>query len=227
MNLLYSFLLAVFILLLPESGQAQYYYRLECDISIKNKVEGGDGALIMGRAYYDKSRNQLVYDIRFPEREVWVIKDTVLYVHIDDQLTHKQNIDQYNQSTVFHKILEGQLNNYGLQGSIFSIKSILRDDDMVITTWVPRSGAEQLGTVLTSTVNDALHGVVFKNYEDQIIGRQLFRDYTVVSGLKIPTEIIQVFYRDTQEEYQVFSFSNIRINNPGNEHMYAYPATGR
>jgi hypothetical protein len=227
MHSLYLLLLAAFFLALPMKGQTQYYYRIECDISIKNKVEGGEGALIMGRAYYDKSRNQMVYDIRFPEKEVWVIKDTVLYIQKDDQLTQTQRIDQYNQSTVFHKILEGQLNNYGLQGSIFSIKSIQRDDDMVITTWVPRTEAEQLGTILTSTVDDALFGVVFKNQEGQIIGRQLFRDYTVVSGLKVPTEVIQVFYRDTLEEYQVFSFSNISINNPGNEHMYAYPVTGR
>lgn len=222
-----TIVLALSMMLVSGNALAQYYYRIECDISIKNKVEGGEGALIMGRAYYDKSRDQMVYDIRFPEKEVWVIKDTTIYVIQKDQVTQSRSIDHYNQSTVFHKILEGQLNNYGLYGSIFSIENILRDGEMVVTTWVPRTDKERLGTILTSTISDALHGVVFKNHEGRIIGRQLFKDYTLVNGLNIPTEIIQVFYREHHEEYQVFSFSNIKINNPGNESMYAYPITGR
>lgn len=213
-------------ILFSATARSQYFYRIECDISIKNKVEGGEGSLILGRAYYDKSRNQMVYDIRFPEKEVWVIKDTTIYTHKDDHVIQSRSIDQYNQSTVFHKILEGQLNNYGLQGSVFSIEDISRDDEMVITEWKPRAEFERLGTIFTSTVNGMLHGVVFKNHEGNIIGRQLFKDYTVVSGLNVPTEIIQAFYRDEQEEYQIFSFSNIKINNPGNENKYAYPSNG-
>jgi hypothetical protein len=222
-----SFVLPVILcILFSVSARSQYYFRIECDISIKNKIEGGEGALVLGRAYYDKNRDQLVYDIRFPEKEVWVVKDTTIYILKDNEVTTSQNISQYNQSTVFHKILEGQLNNYGLQGSVFSIESIVREDEMVVTTWIPRTEAKQLGTILTSTLNDVLYGVVFKNFEGAIIGRQLFRNYTVVSGLNVPTEIIQVFYRDEQEEYQVFSFSNIKINNPGNESKYAYPISG-
>lgn len=215
-------LVPAIVLLLSLTGKAQYYYRIECDISIKQKVEGGEGMLILGRAYYDKSKDQMVYDIRFPEREVWVIRDTSVYIHSNGQIQHIRAIDQYNQSTIFHKILEGNLKNYGLEESIYRVSDIERSGDMVITRWKPSSGQSLLGDILTSTIDDALYGVVFKNSAGKIIGRQLFREYTLVQGLHVPTEIIQVFYRDNHEEYQIFTLSNIRINNPGNQNMYHF-----
>ncbi len=218
---LVAFVSTIF-LLLASPGKAQYYYRIECDISIKQKVEGGEGMLILGRAYYDKSKDQMVYDIRFPEREVWVVRDTSVYVHSHGEVQHIRAIDQYNQSTIFHKILEGNLKNYGLEGGIYRVSDIERSGEMVITTWSPAVRQSILGNILTSTIDDALHGVVFKNSDQKIIGRQLFREYTLVQGLHIPTEIIQVFYRDTHEEYQIYNLSNIRINNPGNQHMYHF-----
>lgn len=217
---------AILLALLPCISRGQYYFRIECDISIKYKVDGGEGMLVLGRAYYDKGRNTLIYDIRFPEREVWAIRDTSLFMVKGEKTEQTRVIDQYNQSTIFHKILEGQLSNYGLQGSVYAVDRVERDGELVITTWKPSQSAPMLGTILTSTLNNQLYGVVFMDAQGAVIGRQLFKDYVIVRGLSVPTGIIRVFYRDTGEEYQVYSLSNIVINNPGNESKYNYPLPG-
>jgi hypothetical protein len=210
------------LLLLSFPAKSQFFYRIECDISIKKKIQAGEGVLILGRVFYDKNIGKMVYDIRFPEKEIWVIKDTTLTIQKGETIDQIRSIDAYNESTIFHKILEGKLNNYGLEGTIYSIKNVTKDGEMVITTWAPASSRLNLGQIFTSTVNGELHGVVFQNMEGEVIARQLFRNYTLVRGLRIPTEIVQVFYKPEGEEYQVFSLSNIRINNPENESKYNY-----
>lgn len=207
-------------------AKAQYYYRIECEISIKNKIPDGEGVLILGKAYYDKNISRMVYDIRFPEKEVWVVQDTTVTIHKNGETERIRGVAAYNQSTIFHKILEGRLNNYGLEGTVYAIQEVERDGDLVITTWAPTRESQALGKIYTSTLDDELFGVVFQNPSGEVIGRQLFRNYTLVRGMKVPTEIVQVFYKDGAEEYQLFSLSNIKINNPGNENMYHYPAAG-
>jgi hypothetical protein len=226
-----SIYLALFLFVVVLAGlpdlQAQHYYRIECDISIKHKVAGEDGMLVLGRAYYDKVAGRVVFDIRFPDREVWVIEDTLVTVHKDGTTRQTMGMEQYTQATIFHLILEGNLNNFGLHGTMYTMGSVRRDEEMVITTWNPGPGNQALGKIHTSNIDGALHGVVFENATGEVIGRQLFRNYLTVRGLQVPTEIIQVFYREEAEEYQVYAFSNIRINNEGNEDFYNYRGTGR
>lgn len=217
------FLVCMSVLFAAGGAKGQYYHRIECDISIKSKVENGEGMLVLGRVFYDKNQAKMVYNIRFPEREVWIVQDTTIHFIKDGKYESATGIDQYNQSTIFHKILEGQLQNYGLSGTIYQIEGVSREDNMVITTWVPRIENKVLGNILTSTVDGLLFGVVFKNASNDIVGRQLFRNYINVKGLSIPTEIVQVYFRPDREEYQVHTLSNIIINNPGNENMYNYP----
>ncbi len=226
MHLIRFFILILPVCLFVKTSQAQYYFRIECDISIKGKTGSGETSLVMGRVFYDRNINKLVYDLNFPEKETWVMRDTIVYVHRQGGLETTRGMEQFNQSTVFFKILEGQLNNYGLRGSTYTVEDVKRDGDLVITTWKPPSNSKTQDRIYTSTANDALYGVVITDPAGEIVSRQLFQKYTTVRGLRIPTEIIQVLYRGGSEDYQVFTLSNIRINHQGNENMYNYPVVG-
>jgi len=46
---------------------------------IKAKSPTGEQQLTVGKLYYDKNVKQIVYDVSFPEKEIWVQRDTVLY----------------------------------------------------------------------------------------------------------------------------------------------------
>lgn len=214
----------VLLISLSLSTLGQTYYRIECDISIKSKVQGGQGSLTLGRVFYDRTAATLVYSISFPEREVWVVRDTLSLVYRNGELLHSSVIGAFTHTTMFHKSLVGSLNDFGLSDSHFTIDKVERDQNMVITTWTPPQMHSHLGRVITSTVGNNLYGVVVMNPQGEIISRQVYKNYLEVRGLMVPTEVIQIAYRDSTEVYQIINLSNIIINNPGNEEMYHYAA---
>jgi hypothetical protein len=211
------------LILANKSLTGQHFYRIESDISIKSKVQGGEGSLTVAKVYYDKTIKKLVYDISFPEREVWVVEDSHSRIYRDGILYQDETGDPFVETTLFHKCLDGSLNDFGLRNSPYQIEKVERDGNMVITTWNPPQQLN-LGQILTSMVNNTLYGVIMKNSSGNIVSRQLYENYSNVGGLKVPTEITQVMYTPDGEVYQVITLSNIVINSVKNENMYNYSA---
>jgi hypothetical protein len=211
------------LMLFAGASYGQSYFRIEADVSMKTKPTDGKGQLILGRVYYDRTHRKMVYDIRFPEHEVWVMRDSMAYTFRDSELVRTDTINPFIESTVFHKCLEGKLADFGLKDTFYKVTNIEKQDDMVITTWNPPPDFIFKGSILTSSIDNLLHGVVILNEEEKVLSRQVFKDYALVSGLKIPTEMIQVMYIDDQEIYQTITLSNIRINNMKDETFYNHP----
>lgn len=203
-------------------AHGQSYFRLEAKVSIKNKEKNGMGSLMMGKVYYDIHQKKLVYDLTFPEKEVWVVRDSISKVYRNNLLYNTEKINPFVETTIFHKCLIGNLNDFGLKNSFYTIDNIERDQGLVITTWLPPDDMG-LGPILTSTQNNVLQGVIFKTQEGDVFNKQIYKEYITVSGLKIPTEIIQVITRDGSEIYQIVNLSEIKINSTSNERMYIYP----
>lgn len=208
--------------LLPTT-YGQSFFRIEADVSMKTKPTDGKGQLIIGRVYYDRTYRKMVYDIRFPEKEVWVIKDSLAYTYQNGKLLRSDRVNPFIESTVFHKCLEGKLNDFGLRDSYYKVSKVEKDGGLVITTWLPPEGFIFKGSVLTSNKGNDLYGVVVLNERGAVLSRQLFKEYKVVSGLKIPADMIQVLYFGTGEIYQVITLSDVKINNLKNENFYNYP----
>lgn len=219
----YKFLPGVVLfILLNKTAFGQSFYRIECDISIKSKTQGGQGNLTLGKVFYDRTIKKMVYDITFPEKEVWVVKDSLSIVYREGSLFKKGIVNPFIETTVFHKCLEGKLNDFGLKSSPYQIEKVEKDGDMVITTWKPPTGVAVLGQIATSTVNNSLYGVVIKDALGEILSKQVYKNYVLVNGLKVPSEIIQVMFKDGTEIYQVITLSNIAVNSIKNENMYNY-----
>lgn len=217
-------LLLILLILFYPSGilLAQYFYRIEADISIKTKA-GNFSQLTMGRVFYDINIKKLVYNITFPEKEVWVVKDSVVSTYVGGKLVKKTTTVALVQSTIFHLALEGRLSDYGLSKSLYKITKVEKDGDMVITTYSPPPQMKGFGDIAISTKNKSLYGVVFFSADKKILSKQIVKSYTTVSGLKFPAEIIQIYYKEGKENYQVMTFKNIKVNNQQNESFYRYP----
>lgn len=216
-------LLIFLTLMLPKIIFGQHFFRIEGDFSVKEKTES-QSQLTIGHFYFDKNIGKLVYNITFPEKQVMVSEDTVLYLFMADTLASRTRSVDLTKFSIFYLTLNNQLNNYGLDNSFYKIDNVENDGDMVISTWVPgKRFSKHFGKVLLSQKNNRLFGIVFYNVEDQIIGKQFFEDYKVINGINFPTKMVKITFNGEQKNYQVTTFENIKLNNLNEKYYYDFP----
>jgi len=177
----------------------------------------------MGKVYYDKTVKKIVYNITFPEPETWVIQDTSFYRLKAKKVVSKQKSFLVPNSSIFHFALTGQLADYGLKNSLYKVEQVKKDGNMVISTWQPEAKLSKvMGKVVMSNVNKKLNGVVFFNTAGDILSKQFYKNYINVSGCEFPTEITQISYLKTGQNYQVTTYKNVVINQNGEEGIYNF-----
>jgi hypothetical protein len=220
----YRFLLIFF--LLPIVVQAQHYYRVKADFSFKFKGDEVSGSsLVMGTAYFDKIAGKITYRVKFPRPEVWVMQDTSMYKFREGKLVERTFVPSPVEMSIFNLALQSNMNNFGLESSVFTLESVERDQGMVITTWNPPpiEGENRLGQIIIANQDGLLKGVVFKNEAGNVVAKQFYDDYTTVSGIHFPKEITQINYaEDGTESYQVTNYKNIIIDESGEDHWYRF-----
>jgi len=218
-------IIILFVMLMPLllSAQKEAYYRLRADFTIKEKSTDGRSSLTMGQVFYDRMKKKIIYNVKFPEKEMWLFQDTVMYKVQKTKVDKKPLMPGYVDFSIFNLALNNNLKDYGLKNSIYSLKSVVKENNMVISTWVPQKEyAKALGEVRISVVNNKLYGVVFYNVKKAIIGKQIFNNYMKIKSFEFPTEIISFSYQDNgQEIHQVTTYKNLKINN-WDEDTYNY-----
>ena len=216
----------IFFLLFPISllqVEPQLFFRISTDFIIKAKSPSGEQQLTVGKLFYDKNLKQIVYEVSFPEREIWVQKDTILYKIVDSKVIGKQRIPTGIEFSIYNLALNGNLAYYGLKKTKFRIKKVEKSDSSVISTWEPPAASKKyLGDILLSNVKQQLDGIVFKNSSGEVVARQFFRNYIKVKGISFPQEIIKENYVNGQKVYELTTFSNILINDLSGENRYDY-----
>lgn len=213
----------LFIFLLPKLVFGQQFYRIKADFSIKAKLQDGTSQLTMGTVYYDKTSKKLVYKIKFPEPEIWVTIDTLLYKISNEKIVEKQSVPAMTEFSIFHLSLNGRLPDYGLRNTFYSITKVDKDEDMVITTWEPATGLDKsLGKIMISNKKKRLFGIIFFDSENNTRSKQFFEEYNNYQGLDFPGKIVQISYIGEQENYQITTFKNVIINDVKESDMYNY-----
>lgn len=218
------FHLLLFIIPLFSIGQTDIYYRVRAEFSVKEKSSDGRSSLTMGKVYYDKARKRIVYDVLFPEKEMWLFTDSVMYT-IKDGITKKQPIvPGYIDFSIFNLSLNNNLKDYGLKNSIYELEKVTRDEDMVISVWTPKKEyAEIIGNVKVSIRGNQLYGVLVYDAAKKQIGKQVFSDYIKIGGFEFPGEIINFTYLENGEEItQITNYKHVKINNWDEDYFYNY-----
>lgn len=219
-----KFLLIILLLkLLPCYVVGQQFYRVQADFSIKEKQVNGASTLVMGTVYYDKAVKKVVYDIKFPKKAVWVIENNVLYNIAENKLISKQPTIISAEESIFHLALTGRLADYGLKNSMFKIDHVEKEDNMVISIWLPDlANRKKLGKVVMSHINKKLNGIVFYNSANEVLTKQFFKNYSNVQGCEFPGEIDQTSFIKTGKNFQVTTYKKININATDHMEMYNY-----
>lgn len=219
------FLLSVCLSFVVCNGQQ--YTRIHADFSVKIKNASGGQSLTMGQVFYDRNNKQLIYYLSFPEKEIWVTSDTMVYQIRDGKLIHQTATFSMAEFTVFHLALNSHLQDFGLKNTRYVSGDIKREGDLVITTWSPPVKArEKLGNILVSVKNKQLFGVVFEDPKGVIIRKQFFENYILINGLAFPGRIVEINITNGIENYQVTSYKNVVIDEMENDNKYFYNTSG-
>jgi len=202
---------------------SQGYFRFSADFSIKAKDAAGKGTLTMGRVYYDKNIRKIVYQTKFPEIETWVTADTCMFKFANGKLVQKAIIPSVVEMSIYHLALNGQLPDFGLKKSFFKVEKVEKENEMVITTWLPPSNfANKIGKILVSNKEKKLFGIVFLDVKGAVAAKQFFNNYQNYKGLFFPTEIVNIKVLNGKELYEVTTYKNIKVNDYVDDNLYNY-----
>ncbi len=223
--------LFVWLVLLAIQLPAQSeFFRFKSDFSIKEKQTGKDqGRLITGTIYYDKNLDKTVYDIRFPELEQWLVRDTFMYRMKSDSLVSQLMVPPVGEFSLFNMILSQQLNDFGLAKVGYAPGEVHQDGNQVIARWLPPEHLKAyLGEVTMALENKRLSAVAFFDKDKKLVSKFYFQDYTVENGLPVPGKIYQIFYREAGEFVRIMTLKNITINQADEDSTYDFdtPAGG-
>lgn len=231
MNIPIRFALLALMLFGGKSLYAQTeFYRFKSDFSIKEKEAGKDqGRLITGAIYYDKNLHKTVYQIRFPEPEKWMVRDTFMYRMKADTLVSQQMVPPVGEFSIFNMILSQQLNDFGLAKVGYTPGEVQQEGNQVISKWLPPEQLKaHLGPVSMAQENKRLSAAAFYDKDEHLISKFYFQDYSVQNGLPVPGKIYQIFYRPEGEFVRIMTLKNILINQANEDSTYdfATPAGG-
>ena len=221
--------LIVFFTVLPNLTIGQHYFRMAAEFSIKEKFSDGKLTLTMGKIYYDRNYKKLVYNVKFPEKETWVIMDTVFNKIVNNQLIMRQFIPLMPSSTLFDYALSSNLDNFGLENSFYAVSSVNREGDMVISTWLPDARLKkQFGKIVISKKANKLFGIAFYSPKDELLKKQIFKSFIRAGGVEFPSEITEIIYKisktgEVTKEMKVSTFKNLIVNDLKEDEIYNFP----
>jgi hypothetical protein len=223
MRIKYTCLIFLILFIKPMVILSQNYHRFEANISIKTLLENGKGTLEMGKVYFDKNSNSLIYDFAFPEKfSVLLIDSNIIVVKNKEIVSNNKGFNMVNHS-IYNAFLNNQWNTYGMSSnSIYKISKIEKEEDLLVTTWSYKGNNNIFGEIKTAIKNRMLYSVIIFDRNNKVTSKQFFENYKNIDGLNIPTEIIQIYYKDAEVIKQVITYSTIILNNETKSHYYNY-----
>ena len=202
---------------------SQGSFRIKADITIKIKNPDSTFQYTKGTVRYDKNIKKVLYNISFPQKEVYVSADTLIFKYQNGKLISRQGSPLKPEFSIFHFILNNDISDFGLKNSSFKATNIEKANDLIITKWTaPPVPDFPLGDILVSSKDKKLQSVIIHDKKGVIISRQLFKKYTFINGTEIPTEILSISYFGGKKSYQIIQFDHVLINEPGHDSDYDF-----
>jgi hypothetical protein len=204
----------------------QDYFRIKADFTVKVKNADDQLNLTRGQIFYDKNYKELIYEVSFPEKEKWVMKDTTLTKIKKDKPIETASIPAINEFTIFHLALNVSLNDFGLEESAYKMVKVEKKENLVLSYWtIPNNikSMENYDYIVIAKNQNRLVSVVIVGDNGKILSKQFFKDYEKIGAFDFPKRVVQISYDiDNRENFQVFDFKNIKINDLENDEKYRY-----
>jgi len=218
-----KFYVSIFLYLISVELFSQEFFRIEAEYSIKENSSADSPMLNMGKGYFDINNRTLLFDTKFPEKEIVLMNDSLMLKIKNDEVVEVIHSQNFIDFTIFSLILNGKLPYFGLKNTRYALTNIEKDQGMVITTWEPPDEVKELkGKMLLSQIDKQLYGLISFDGNNKMISKQFFEEYITLDGINVPTRVTQFFYKGMEEKIKLTTYKNIKINNLENEEYYNY-----
>lgn len=204
-----TFLLCNFLIYKSASSQ---HFRLKMDLTIKEKSDSIQ-ALYKGQLFYDINLGQLIYQIKFPTTETWVITDSFIHVIINHKLVRKTTLITPSASNIFKLMITNQLNDFGLKKAPYKIYQTKSEAGLNIFRYSPTKNISKSGNIDLAYRKKLLESVVmYKPLSKNIVMKQFFKKYMTFEQLFIPTEYYQIVTIEKKQMIKKYAFSFVVID---------------
>ena len=216
----FIFFSLIFLTPLFHIGQKSYS-RIEAEITIK-EIDS-TSRITTGKMYYDKNSGSMYYSINYPNREVVVYTDSMIYMLHDGKTIENYKSTNGLKFNIFNLVLNTQMEYYGLNSSSYELVKTKTDKDQIITTWEQKFKNKKYrsGKIIMSQKNKLIFGLVSFHPDGSIISKQFFEDYINIEGLMIPSKITQIALFKEKSEYKITTYKNIKVNNFDDQKHYS------
>jgi hypothetical protein len=216
-------LIIIFVLANQNFLFAQLHARIEGSLLSKETIANGVIQVNSGKFYYDTKYKKVVYDMKFPISETIISKDTLTYFYQKGALKNKIVTYASPETSIFHLALTGKIANFGLDNkNIYKIDKYEKVNGSVIVTWKPKVKLDKIGPLKMSLKGNRLEGIVFYDVTGNIVAKQFFKNYTTVSGVDFPGEVIFISIKNKKESYRVIKYHKIKVNDFKSDNFYNY-----
>lgn len=216
-------LTAVLLLLfsISDSFSQSLHSRIESDISIKEIFPNGTKSLMLGKVFFDVENSSIVYDIAFPEKEVMVLRDSLVLSKKGDSLSRRLSTSQLIDFSIYKLVLSGELKTFGLDQSRFMLGRISETNEGISSEWIPKVEDPPFRIVISQSDN-RITGIALVDNKGDIINKQFFKKYQKIGRIYFPTEILEVSYTARGVYKKMMKHSEIKLDNYSDEENSNY-----
>jgi hypothetical protein len=196
------------------SSLTQTFNIFEADFTIKEKYKSSQKSTIFkGSVLVNAIEQSSSFDLYFPTKEKWILKDSLLTKYTQDSIIRIVNIGDFNNFSLIREISSAIKKDYGLSELGFSQVDVKYDTSGITTDWSPPEAMKVIfSKAVTIVAENLLQSVTLFDIDGKIVTTTFFEDYIFIKNYPIPSKILSKVVGDTDTMFKSLVFKNISIN---------------
>lgn len=194
--------------------QCQTFNNFEADFTIKEKYKLAQKSHLFKGSVNVNSIDQTSYfTLSFPNREMWLLKDSLLTQIVNDSVILSINVGQFENFSLIKEVNSAIKKDYGLSEIGFTQKHTTADSSGVKVEWMPPTVMKEIFLMAITHISDnLLRSVSLFDTKQTLVSSTYFEDYLFIKNIPIPTKIMSKIVGDNEIIFKSLEFRNIKIN---------------
>ena len=209
-----KYILLVVLAFCTYTIQCQTFNNFEADFTNKEKYKFAQKSHLFKGSVKVNSIDQTSYfTLTFPNREKWLLKDSLLTQIVNDSVIQSINVGQFENFSLIKEVNSAIKKDYGLSEIGFTQKFTTADSSGVKVEWMPPTVLKEIFLMAITHISDNLLRSVFLfDTKGTLVSSTYFEDYLFIKNIPIPTKIMSKIVGDNEIVFKSLEFKNIKIN---------------